>query len=273
MDCNTYNAEFDNVREFVEFVENHVKSGSHAATYENASFSAANFAEAIRAGKCGNPEYVNPMFEELQIIGGADNAAGAATVRDVTGQYFDVSDVINGVPECWVSEDFQPRKKTICITASIAVSCNVEQETITRRGAAIVALVDRLHECGYIVDLQVVFNVVLCRGRSRGARLNLAVNIPIAPLDIDALAFMLANPAALRRVVMAWEEVAVNRKSLTDAHYGAPVQPERRGDGINVLFLGGGAAPNSRFGSGKSARATIETVVEQINAGEMLITC
>ena len=112
---------------------------------------------------------------------------------DVTGQFFDVGLVVAGEPECWFEQETEPVKKVVSICVNIAASGDVSADKLSRRGAAVLALIDRLQECGYIVELTVFI------GAEKSNKTAYAwFEFGTTPLDIDAVSLVLAHPGFFR---------------------------------------------------------------------------
>jgi len=83
------------------------------------------------------------------------------------------------------------------IAVNVVCSSWVEPEDIINRGAAVVALIDKIQSEGQRVEL-----VVFCHIESRrNDRIIMAVTVkrPEEPIDMDRVAFALAHPSMLRR--------------------------------------------------------------------------
>jgi hypothetical protein len=122
---------------------------------------------------------------------------------DVEGQFFDIGMVISGEPECWFKPAKKPVKKVVSICVNIAGSGGVDASSLARRGAAILALVDRLQELNYIVELTAV-----C-GAEHADNKNISFawfEFGTTPLDIDAAALTLAHTGWFRVACFALTE-------------------------------------------------------------------
>ena len=125
------------------------------------------------------------------------------TYVDSPGVGFDVSLVCAGVPECWLdltSERYSDRGP-VWLRASIGVSGRIGADLLERRGSYIAAVVALLQRQGRPVRLDVDY---LGRGRE-GKFYRSAVRLCDygQPVNTDVLAYVLAHPSYLRRVVFA----------------------------------------------------------------------
>lgn len=144
---------------------------------------------------------------------------------DVVGQDFDLDRVLIGEPECWLaSEPIQvqaPALHTLKIVANIGTSASISKETIMYRGSAIAALIGLLEKSRRRVELELVSRAAASRfeAGNSDSKANCTVGtIKILAkkagddLDLGKLAFMLAHPSMLRRMIHAGKENFTNRK-------------------------------------------------------------
>jgi hypothetical protein len=199
--------EFYSIAEFAEYA-NRTPANAYSRTYEKDSFCPSDFDTALQDATTGNPEYVRDIFAGAEVMSQDVSDEISGYHRDVEGQFFDVADVMSGEPEHWWAEDHAPARKVIRITAMIGMSCNAETSDINNRGAAIVSLCDEFQKQGAIVELTLV-KAVIYNGRKYIA----TIHVPTNPLDIDAVAFAVANPAANRRLGFAYLEVESGKRN------------------------------------------------------------
>ena len=159
---------------------------------------------------------------------------------DVTGMDYDVGTYLMGAPEHWYSMEKQAGEgKVVRIIHNINASAGVDKAVITAKGAAIVALV----ECLELARVRVEVVVVSTTGEwsEESYRLSTFVTVKQAsqPLDIDMMAFAIAHPASLRRIMFGvWEG---SERFMRDYHYGygsvSPVPKfyAKHGDGTIII--------------------------------------
>lgn len=263
--------EFNSVVDFVKYVSGKVTSEHYAVRCDvDSTFRPFDWGETVRAGLNGNPEYTNVLFDAITAFNNGGDTFAAVDVRDVEGQFFDVGDVVNGVPECWFNRaNIEPREN-IDIVAGLGAPCDTSIEQIVNRGAAIVGMVERLTECGFNVNIELKNRV------EYGANYigELTINIPTNPIDIDGLAFILANPCALRRMIFAWRELETANKSMTWCAYGASMSLLRGWDVVsdNNIVLFDSFSRDMRGSSMEhysdidGARAVVANVFKRLNA-------
>ena len=124
-------------------------------------------------------------------------------IQDVEGEEFDIGAVLAGVPEPWtrwttelvaLNGSVRPVVKIVLNgTASYAVG----QQTIIRRGAAVLGLCELLELSGRSVEIVLIFST-----HDKKSTLYDYISVKRAgqPLDVPRVAFALAHPASLRRI-------------------------------------------------------------------------
>lgn len=188
--------------------------------------------------------------------------------NDVTGQFFDVGLVLAGEPECWYEQDYIPKRQIVKIAAQTLASCRTSAELIRNRGAAIVALVEKLQAEGYIVELSII-----CYAESGGYSLGkcpfvcIKLNMGSSPIDIDAASFCLAHPAFVRRLYFAVAEAVIKGDCGT---YGSSRDSHYNDDSVDILlgrYVDETHKETSQFrtiaGAAEWVRETVERVVSK----------
>lgn len=208
---------FDGLLDFAEYADGVSKQNFSKNNMEN-RWSGGTFEDAMRHARTGNPELVKNLFEDVRILEGLLEEDGLMTVRDVIGDYFDVGEVISGEPECWRREEYALQKPVIPVFASFGMNGRIDKDVIMNRGAAIVALVDSLEKQGFIIDLHLESST-----RYAMTRYYDSIKIKTDPIDLDAMAFIIANPLCLRRLKLAVLERVTGKKTCQGGHYGFPI--------------------------------------------------
>lgn len=167
------------------------------------------------------------------------------TTYDVQGAYVDVATYLEGVPECMVNFTEQPERKVIRIAFNLSTSHAMTSKAFKNRGAVVLAVVRKLIESGYSVEL-VGFQYCKPSGGNRKAKGIYLQQIVLKEseqiIDEDALAFWCCHPAALRRLGFSAKE------SMTEEE--------------KQYF---GFTPNAGYGVPQSARTNTK-VVEELDA-------
>ena len=128
----------------------------------------------------------------------------------VSGEMVDVGRFVAGEPEdmmTFISAEVEQEPKVIEVVANIYASSQVSADTMTRKGAAVVALVDALETHGKAVQLDVV--MIGERGSGKSTELRVRVKESNQPLNIANVVFALAQPSMVRRLGFScWEHEA-----------------------------------------------------------------
>ena len=178
-----------------------------------------------------------------------DKVLRAYQVYAVTGSSVDVGRFLSNDPECFVSRELKEMNypgKVFKIVVSISFSAEITPETIIQRGAIICALIDAIEFAGHRTE--VVCNWAVSVGSNDSERQGenkehgwLEVSVIIKkssqPLDMTDLAFCLAHPAMLRRIMFSVAEI----EGWSDRveRYGYPAEATEKGDMyIKEIFTG-----------------------------------
>lgn len=148
--------------------------------------------------------------------------------RDVMGEYLDIGSYLEGIPECWFYSDIQIAKKEgLKITVNLSAHCNIKQEQIKNKGAVVMALIDRFYD-KYFLDIDLINPSINCMGKNIISIFNIST---LNGYDRDMLAFIICNPAYLRRVNFAIIE-RICKKSNCNG-YGSP----RDIEGLEGIYI------------------------------------
>jgi len=166
--------------------------------------------------------------------------------------------------------------KVIRILFSTGASGGVKAETIMRRGAAVLALVDMLETRGFRCE------ITGCAPTVKGGHLDgrvieyrWTVKRSDQRVPLSALAFGMAHPSMHRRVIFACREVeppTVRRQWGFERNIGTSVDSLMRdeviaGGGIYLPTLRAYAPGYDAFTSDEAARAWVKSEVERIMSG------
>jgi hypothetical protein len=122
---------------------------------------------------------------------------------ETVGEYVDIGRFIDGEPECfgtYVEAQEGQSARVHRVIANISVSCNVSQETIFARGAAMYAAVDILESLGHRVELHCGIAGKVWGRASLLQSATVCLKQAHEPVDADRLAFCLCHPAMYRRL-------------------------------------------------------------------------
>lgn len=208
--------EFDSVSDFVEYSSKGPENGTSRAEYLTEK-AGGTWEQALEQAVTGNPELVHEIAYGVGKIEGLIEKDNPGWIRDVTGDFFDVADFLSGEPEVFRREELNEKKMVVPVYANFSMSHNIPNDVIKNRGCAIIALVDELQRAGFIAELSLVFG-----SRYNAVYRYIKINISQDPVDLDAAAFVLANPMCLRRVYLAFLERECKRSDC--GGYGMPVE-------------------------------------------------
>lgn len=202
----------------------------------------ATFDEAMRIARQGWPEGRARMakgLEAARLILSHDAMPQAS--MDVAGAYPIVPVAVAGDPAHMVS--FEPTEKRtnqiIRLLVPRGASWRTPATCIENYGIALLSIVDSLEQAGHSVEI-----TISKAGYKAGFKDDLLFDMRITakqagePLDLDRLAFVLAHPAFLRRLVFAiMEQHTEHRLPYVMKNYGVtePLPPELIEPGVNYL--------------------------------------
>lgn len=236
------NIDFERV-DYAQYMERALhgepEQGSKAASYGRSTrkeksvsfYGTTTWEEAVALAEDGWSEGREMVGQILTNIEAAQHDVSRPICHwDVTGDFVDVGAYVSGEPECMVSWQAQPESKRIArILVNLSASGSVSCETLRWRGATVLALIDRLENA----DVRCEVDIGLCN-KEDGKYWTICANVKRAdePLHIDRLAFHLAHPSSLRRIMWSFAETGpahlVNDHHFYDGGwYGMPVSEIR----------------------------------------------
>lgn len=146
----------------------------------------------------------------------------------VAGSGVSVGNYLSNDPECFVFREYgeiRQEGKIIKLVCSISFSAAISASIIMQRGAMICALVDAIEYAGYRAE-------VICNLSAHSGKGSFEVDVTIKkanqPLNRIELAFCLAHPAMLRRVLFSVAEIE-GWSDFANA-YGCPSKASNPGD-------------------------------------------
>lgn len=176
-------------------------------------------------------------------------------VFSMAGHYVDVGSFLANDPECFITREYEERNypgRVFKLVCSISFSAAITPETIIQRGAMVCALVDAIEFAGHRVE--VVANDAMSRHSGEAYRkgmhkddgwfeVSVTVKKAQQPLEMSDLAFCLAHPAMLRRMMFSAAEL----EGWSDyAHdYGYPSEASEKGDRY-VAEVFSGTVPDAK---------------------------
>lgn len=154
---------------------------------------------------------------------------------DVAGGTIDMGRMLSGEPECMLDFRMQPgmgNDRVVTLLVGICCSARVNPETLMKRGAAVVALIDILAATGRSVEVYLEATTQVTeggdyRGKTRNMTCVSRVKAPEQPMDLDQLMFAIAHPGSFRKLVFAqWERMP--QADDLGMGYGMPMKVQAR---------------------------------------------
>lgn len=210
-------------------------------------------AMAISGWRDGMIEIEKYRVKILPII--AEKVLRPKQIHSIAGYCVDVGSFLANEPECFIAREYEERNypgqiyKVVC---SISFSSAISPETIIQRGAMICALIDAIEFAGHRAE--VVCNDAMSVGHSEDYRkgkyknqgwmeISVVVKKTSQPLEMTDLAFCLAHPSMLRRIMFSVAEI----EGWSDfaSNYGYPAEATDKGD-IYLREIFSGTVPDEK---------------------------
>ena len=146
----------------------------------------------------------------------------------VSGYAVDVGAYLSNVPECFYRREMNEpiaNAPVVRIVVSLSFSASVHTEIITKRGAMICAMADAIEQSGYSVE---IIGNEAAESWGEKSEINIVLKQSTRALNVATLAFCLAHPAMLRRLLFSAEEKT--GWADFDTLYGSPIDSSDPGD-------------------------------------------
>jgi hypothetical protein len=172
--------------------------------------SPGDFVHALHHGNAEAKSVMANMAIEINAVAGTLTSLPELRVSH-EGQVVDISRMLEGDPECMYAmhdgEETTTSQHGKVLELAVGVTANgfISQDTLLRRGAAMLCLVDALEQAGYAVALTIY---EVCNDRHGRETFHLSVRVKHAhqPADIDLLSTALADGDILRRLCFVAQE-------------------------------------------------------------------
>lgn len=239
---NTWLTQFASVGELLDWnsspYENVWKSIQYSDQPSSGFTDTSNYAAAEKLARDGWVEGAKKIKHYMDTF--FDRVSSKVQTTDIhrgiePGIMFDVGAFCAGAPDCWLTEE--PRivdglgNRVLVVNVHVTASASVSASTISARGGAIVATVQALELAGYSVEVNAVHKSSTVNGYGRGETLNwnqethIRLKASDQPINLENLAFVIAHPSMLRRILFRTIERCQSRtlcEKLYDI-YGWPV--------------------------------------------------
>lgn len=161
-------------------------------------------------------------------------------VNSIAGYCVDVGSFLASEPECFIAREYEERNypgQIYKIVCSVSFSFDIKPKTIIQRGAMICALIDAIEFAGHRAE--VICNYAVSADSSEAnlegqfksqgwLEVSVAIKKSTQPLEMTDLAFCLAHPAMLRRIMFSIAELTGWSDFINN--YGYPAEATDKGD-------------------------------------------
>jgi len=170
----------------------------------------------------------------------AEKILKADPVNTVSGYNVEVGRFLAGQPDCFTAKDLFEKNypgRIYKIVCSVSFSAAIKPETIIQRGAMICAMIDAIEFAGHRAE--VICNSVMSAGQPENyskaksknlgwMEISVVIKKSTQPIEMTDLAFCLAHPAMLRRIMFSVAEI----EGWSDfiSNYGYPAEASDKGD-------------------------------------------
>jgi hypothetical protein len=179
--------------------------------------------DALRLLKYGHPDGRSKMAESVEWAQAITRERPAPSwSHSVSGAMPDVPVYLSGEPEHMLmseGDEGQGVMPIVSVVVNVVAACSVNSDRIRRRGAALVALINSIETSGQRVELIAASRAGLRKERGKTASYLITVKEPNEALDLDRVAFTLAHPSMLRRILFRLEEITLPKR---EPSYGYP---------------------------------------------------
>lgn len=205
----------DRAEEVVGLAPEKTKDGLVCASMKNdTSWSGSkSLEEAIRLGRFGWEEGRDKILEirkRLKIDSVLPNAKRIDRIMDVSGDEPDVALYLMGEPDNMVTlvDSNSTDGRVVRILVNRTASWHIDADALLRRGVSILIAIETMIRLGYSIELSICDAISAGYG---GDEARMEDYIPVLragdPVNLDTIAFMLAHPSVLRRLMFASQEM------------------------------------------------------------------
>ena len=178
---------FFNNTDVVKYLENNGEKVKASEFYTRKASDFTNYktyAQAFEGLKYGDKNYNNVFLDSLK--DSEEGGDAPAYVYDVTGLFYDMGAVVEGLPEnSFNLTDTPEGNKNLKIYIDIAFSAGVDNKNLLNRGVAIFNLLNTLTIKGYILDVNFICNTF---NRVNDKQYNFTFKLPENEINIATIA-------------------------------------------------------------------------------------
>lgn len=165
------------------------------------------FDDAVKLGRDGWPEGSAKIAKLANVL--TDKISSMIETQairyDVTGNDFDVAMMLESVPEYWTTLETVEgsNNRVVKLLVNIGARVDVSSAQITRKGVAIATLVQALEIAEIRTEIEFISHAI---SGLHSVTVTCKIKNADQPIDIDRLAFSLAHPSTLRRLIFSIRE-------------------------------------------------------------------
>lgn len=244
--------DFASMEDFIKYTSGPSEMDRSDRESLNGTFSftqTSSFSEAVQLANVGWPDgavKVRALAAEVGEVTG--NIRRPEPVYSVAGHQFDIGRVISGDPECWIEYDRGATQASagdhvVRIIVNASASSAVRADAIIMRGVAACVLAAALEQAR--IPTEILWEEC-CRPSNNGGDDLMVYRFPVKyasqPLDLGRMAFELAHPSCLRRLLFAAnerEDANIRRRwgYRSGYGYGSPATDPLAAADPNVIYL------------------------------------
>lgn len=256
--------EFDGIEDLISYLRANLRPGSKSLNEDNYEFCKWTYREAIKLLEEGWIDGITQMDVLTQEIECSGDHEQVYIKYDTHGDFFNVGRFLSGEPECCGQfKKRQIKNSEVNIMCHITASGGVSQESMIKRGAVIQALIDKLHDTHY-VNLQLIEYTTGCMNYD----IKMILNVDTRNFySREAIAFCVGNPAFLRKICFAVDEILVGADNCHGYGHVKDV-PERERKGVDVYFPPISYDNQDQYSTIESSKAFIEQIISDLNGKE-----
>jgi len=176
-------------------------------------FGTSSFEEAVRLAEHGWPDglaRIKTLSSKLKPLMTEQTERHISRFCEA-GDEVDIGRYVTGEPECMVDYEMKivpAAGRVVKILANVSASCGIDTEQMFMRGAAAVMLADLVEQSGLRSEIWISSAGHCYDGGPGKVDMRVCIKKPDQPLEMDRVAFMLANPSVFRRLMfMAYEQL------------------------------------------------------------------
>jgi len=259
---------FDSLSDFINWLDKNKRPNGKSVTGGRECFSGnLTWSEAMKLARDGWHEGAQKLHAATEKIKSIEQPLKDEYQWDVTGDLFDVGTMLTGQPEHWLQPQPNETRQVYQVLVNIGASSAVDVAQLENKGAATLALIDKLQENpNNIVELKIVSAVKDCIG----VNIEFCIDLGCTPLDIPTVAFVVAHPAFFRKLIFCAREIVTG--SDLPGRYGYTRETYQDISGEGSIYIQSCGNKNLKwaeenFKSEKTAlewiNRTIESMAEQ----------